>query len=128
MLRLVYLGFLALVITGSAPAADSPSDLLAQAETLIKADNLDGARKLLVTARQADPENVRVRYQLGYVFFRERHLDLAKAEFTAVVNLAPPALYSRYYIGPIALLDGHPQQAAQWVQAAAPARSPVLDA
>jgi len=48
---------------------------------------------------------VRVRYQLGYVFFRERRLDLAEAEFKVVVNLAPPALYSRYYLGRIALLE-----------------------
>jgi len=128
MLRLAYLGFLALVIAGPAPAAASSADLLAQAETLIKADNLNGARKLLVAARQADPENVRVRYQLGYVFFRERRLDLAKAEFMAVVNLAPPAQYSRYYLGRIALLEGHPKEAAQWLEPAAHAASPVLDA
>jgi len=128
MLRLVDLGFLALVIAGPAPATDSPADLLAQAEKLIKADDLDGARKLLVTARQADPENVRVRYQLGYVFFRERRLDLAEAEFKVVVNLAPPALYSRYYLGRIALLEGHPKEAAQWLEPVAHAESAVLDA
>jgi Flp pilus assembly protein TadD len=127
MIRLAYFGLLALGFAGFTRAADSSQDILSRAETLIKADDLEGARKLLVAARQSDPDNARVRYQLGYVLFRARRLDLAKAEFKAVVILAPPALYSRYYLGRIALLEAQPKEAVDWLEPVAHAESPVLD-
>ena len=127
MIRLAYLGLLALGFAGPTGAADSSQDVLSRAETLIKADDFEGARKLLVVARDSDPANVRVRYQLGYVLFRERRLDLAAAEFKSVVKLAPPAFYSRYYLGRITLLEGRPKEAVEWLEPAARAENPVLD-
>src|SRR5437773_5939749 len=82
---------------------------------------------MLVVARGSDPANVRVRFQLGYVLFRERRLDLAAAEFKSVVKLAPPAFYSRYYLGRITLLEGRPKEAVEWLEPAARAENPVLD-
>jgi Flp pilus assembly protein TadD len=69
-----------------------------------------------------------VRYQLGYVLYRERRLELAKAEFKAVVDLAPPALYSKYYLGRIALMEGRPKEAVDWLEPPAHAETPVMDA
>jgi len=77
MICLAYFGLLALRLAAAPQAAGSPQDVLSRAEVLIRADDLDGARKLLVAARATDSSNVRVRYQLGYVLYRERRLDLS---------------------------------------------------
>ena len=128
MLRTLYFG---LLLTGglhAAAAAEPVDSVLARAEALIRGDDLEGARKLLTTTRQESPSDVRVRYQLGYVLFRERRLELAKAEFETAVRLAPPALHSRYYLGRIALLENHPKKAAEWLEPVAGADPPIFDA
>src|SRR5260370_19728829 len=88
-------------------SAQTNDELLARAQKLIQTDNLEEARTLLADGRQRDPVNVSVRYQLGYVLYRQRRLEEAKSEFEAVVKLAPPALYSRYFLRRSTLLENH---------------------
>ena len=127
MLRLAELVVLSVSLTASVSAQTS-DELLARAQRLIQTDNLEEARTLLADGRQRDPANVSVRYQLGYVLYRQRRLEEAKPEFEAVVKLAPPALYSHYFLGRIALLENHPGQAAVWLDSPAHADPPVMDA
>lgn len=127
MSRLAHIG-LWLVCFAGAAGAEPASRVLARAEALMRSGNLEGARELLTAARAQNPEDAEIRYQLGYVLFRERRLDLAKKEFETVVKLAPPAPHSRYYLGRIALLENRPKEAAAYLEAAAHADPPILDA
>jgi tetratricopeptide (TPR) repeat protein len=127
MLRLADLVVLSVSLTASV-SAQTRDELLARAQKLIQTDNLEEARVLLADGCQRDPVNVSLRYQLGYVLYRQRRLADAKSEFEAVVKLAPPALYSRYFLGRIALLENHPRQAAVWLDSPAHADPPVMDA
>jgi tetratricopeptide (TPR) repeat protein len=127
MLRLADLVVLSLSVTACASAQTS-DELLARAQRLIQTDHLEEARALLADGRRREPANVSVRYQLGYVLYRQRRLEAAKSEFEAVVKLAPPAPYSRYFLGRIALLENHPGQAAVWLDSPAHADPPVMDA
>jgi Flp pilus assembly protein TadD len=125
MPRLAYLAVLSLGVTASISAQTSQESL---ARALIQRDNVEEAREVLADCHRRDPDNVNVRYQLGYVLYRQRRLEAAKSEFEAVVKLAPPALYSRYFLGRIALLENHPAQAAVWLDSPAHADPPVMDA
>ena len=127
MLRLAYLAVFSLGVTACISAQTS-KEWLARAQALIQRDDLEEARKVLADCRRRYPDNVNVRYQLGYVLYRQRRLEAAKPEFEAIVKLAPPALYSRYFLGRIALLENHPVEAAVWLDPPAHADPPVMDA
>jgi tetratricopeptide (TPR) repeat protein len=123
-------GYLALLSLGVTACiyAQTGDEVLARAQKLIQGENLEEARSLLAEWRQRDPANVSVRYQHGYVLYRLRQLEAAKGEFLAVVKLGPPALYSRYFLGRIALLENRPREAAVWLEPPAHAEPPVMDA
>src|SRR4051812_44152310 len=84
-------------------AEQSTKELLSAAEARIEAEDLSTAESLLLTARKQDPGSMEVRYRLGYVHYRQRNLTQARVEFGDVVKRAPPAWYSRYFLGRIAL-------------------------
>jgi len=107
---------------------ESPEELLGRADAIIKQENFADAAKLLDSAARAHPESAAILYRRGYVYFRWRKLEVAKNDFRAVVQLAPPALHSRYFLGRIALLEGHSREAITWLEPAAAARPPIFDA
>ena len=76
---------------------------------------------------EADPSDVEILYRLGYVQFRERKLAAARTAFAQVVRTAPPAWYSRYFLGRICLLENKPREAVTWLEPIVAASQPVFD-
>jgi tetratricopeptide (TPR) repeat protein len=73
-------------------------------------------------------EEVNAIYDHAVNLFSGRDLAGARREFLRIVELAPPALHSRYYLGRIALLEAKPAEAVRWLEPAAGADPPVFDA
>jgi tetratricopeptide (TPR) repeat protein len=90
--------------------------LLEQAEEKIQAERLDVAEGLLREAVRQEPTNASALYRLAYVQYRRRELAPARTNFSAVVDLAPPAYNSRYFLGRISLLENKPKEAIQWLE------------
>jgi cellulose synthase operon protein C len=101
--------------------------LVQQAETRIAAEEFAAAETLLLDARRNEPANIEVVYRIGYVRYRQRKLAEARADFVQVVKTAPPAYYSRYFLGRIALLENRPREAVTWLEPVASAGEPVFD-
>jgi tetratricopeptide (TPR) repeat protein len=100
-------------------------DPLAQVEALIGREEFTQAEAMLLTV---DSKNMEARYRLGYVQFRQRKLAAAKESFLTVVGAAPPAYYSRYFLGRISLLEGKAADAVRWLEPVAASKEPVFDA
>ena len=124
------LWFLLLIIAGSALSvwAETVTGLLGQAEALIQRQQFGAAEPLLARAAGQDPSNVEVLYRLGYVRYRLRSFTSARQSFLAVVQAAPPAYYSRYFLGRIALAENNPREAVTWLEPVVAARQTVFDA
>jgi tetratricopeptide (TPR) repeat protein len=108
-------------------AEQSTQELLSKAEARIEAEDLPTAESLLSTARKQDPSNVEVLYRLGYVHYRQRNLTQARTEFGEVVKRAPPAWYSRYFLGRIALFENKPHEAVAWFEPIVSANQVIFD-
>lgn len=67
-------------------------------------------------------------YEKATQFFHNRDLTAARRDFTRLVETAPPALKSRYFLGRIALLESNPAEAVTWLEPLAASDPPVLDA
>ena len=133
MCKSFFLSFLAAfplsaLAVASTQQSDATAILLEKAEALIRDSDFDSAQKVLETAKLSDPENVKVLYQLGWVAYHKRDLKSARAYFSSVVMLAPPAYYSRYFLGRIALLENLPIEAAKWLEPVISSGEPVFDA
>jgi len=102
-------------------------DLLRQAEIKIQAEQFEAAEPLLLKALKLEPNHTSALYRLGYAHYRQRKLDPARQEFGSVVKLAPPAYYSRYFLGRIALLEDKPLKAITWLEPILEARQSVFD-
>lgn len=111
----------------TAQTAPSVPALLGQAEALLQKDRFAEATPLLQEAVKADPRNVEVLYRLGYVYFRQRRLTEARAQFGAVIDLAPPAYFSRYFLGRIALIENKPGEAVKWLEPIVNDRQQIFD-
>lgn len=123
MKRVVIL-FVALAVGGL--GAESV-ELLRQAESKIKAEQFEAAEPLLAKALKLDPGNTDILYRLGYAQFRQRKLAEARRNFQSVVKSAPPAYYSRYFLGRIALLLNEPKTAVTWLEPVVAARQSIFD-
>jgi tetratricopeptide (TPR) repeat protein len=66
-------------------------------------------------------------YENARRLYEKRDLAGARREFLRLVTAAPPAQYSRYYLGRIALLESKPAEAIRWLEPIAGADPPVLD-
>lgn len=97
-------------------AAPDVTALLGQAEASIRSENFAAAEAVLKKAQALDANQTDVLYRLGYVQFRQRKLVLARKNFASVVRFAPPAYYSRYFLGRISLLENKPAEAVQWLE------------
>jgi superkiller protein 3 len=64
-------------------------------ETLEKDNRLPEAERALHRALELQPENVRGRYTLGLVFYRQKRVDEAKVEFRKVIELDRDGEYGR---------------------------------
>ena len=128
MARLARLAILMSVpLTKWLSAEVSARELLQQAEVKIRADQFPAAETILLEARKLDPSDVEILYRLGYVQFRERKLAAARTAFAQVVKTAPPAWYSRYFLGRICLLENKPREAVTWLEPIVAASQPVFD-
>ncbi len=107
--------------------ADSAT-LLQRAEQHIDKGQFALAEPLLQKAVSADPKDTQALYRLGYVQYRQRKLAAARQSFGEVVKLAPPALYSRYFLGRIALLENKPAEAVQWLEPVQASNQQIFDA
>src|SRR5258706_12613816 len=87
--------------------------LLQEAEERIQAEKFDLAEGLLAEAVRQAPANTDALYRLAYVQYRRRKLAPARANFGAVVKLAPPAHNSRYFLARISLLENKPREPIQ---------------
>ena len=83
---------------------------------------------LSVAIRGGETETVSARYDRGVSLYGKRNLEGAKSEFLQIVQSAPPAPRSRYYLGRIALLESKPAEAIGWLAPLAEADPPVFDA
>jgi Flp pilus assembly protein TadD len=90
--------------------------LLGRVELQIKANQFLRAETLLRQALVKEPSNTDVLFRLGYVEYRQRKLTEARAHFSSVVKLAPPAYNSRYFLGRIALLENKSKEAVTWLE------------
>ena len=131
--KLFFLGFLVVLALpahalAGAQRPDATAIFLEKAGALIRESDLDSAQKVLETAKQSDPENVKVLYQLGWIAYRKRDLKSARTYFSSVVRLAPPAYHSRYFLGRIALLENLPLEASEWLEPVVSSGEPVFDA
>ncbi len=118
----------ALLFAAQAAAPPSVAELEQQAEKLIEAQDFPRAEALLDQALRLDPGNANVQYRLGYVLYRQRKLAPARTALEATVEKAPPAYYSRYFLGRIALLESKPKEAIRWLEPVVGANEPVFDA
>jgi len=96
--------------------AEDSAALRANAEALMNHERFADAVRLYERALQLAPADHEVRYRLGYASFRAGQFAQARAHLTAVVRAAPPAHYSRYVLGRIALLENKPAEAIQWLE------------
>lgn len=108
--------------------AQKPEERFASAERLIEQEQFAAAETMLGALFQEQPKNVEYLYRLGYVQFRQRNLAAARQTFLRVVEAAPPALYSRYFLGRISLLENQAAEAVRWLEPVAAAPEPVFDA
>lgn len=106
----------------------SAQSVLDRAESLIAKDLLVEAEKILASASTAHPENIEILYRLGYVRYRQRKLAPARVSFAKAVRLAPPAFYSRYFLGQISLMENKPAEAISWLEPVVDSKQPVFDA
>src|SRR5947199_116290 len=106
MQRLVVMAVLiAVQLPGLKAASPSVRELLSQAEAKIQGEQFAAAETALYVARRLDAINIEVLYRLGYVRYRQRKLHSARNDFAEAVRLAPPAWYSRYFLGRICLFE-----------------------
>lgn len=101
--------------------------LLQQAEELIKREQFAAAEPVLRSALKTEPGNIEALYRLGYAQFRQRKLTAARNSFTAIVNTAPPAFHSRYFLGRIALLENKSKEAITWLEPVMSSGQAVFD-
>ncbi len=122
-MRLIWLGLVSFALL-----AETAADLLRQAEEHIQKERFTTAEPILEQAVKLEPGNVTILYRLGYVQYRQRKLSQARRHFEVVVQKAPPAYHSRYFLGRIALLENKPDEAAGWLEPVAVSGQTVFDA
>ncbi len=76
-----------MLVTILCPAAGATT--LDDALTLYRSGDIRGAADRLERLKERDPNNVVLRFYLGYAYYRLGHLDLARQEFSAVYRLDP---------------------------------------
>lgn len=106
----------------------STAQLLAKAEGRIEAGDFGAAETVLRQALAGSNADTQVLYRLGYVEYRQRKLGPARSHFTEVVRLSPPAYYSRYFLGRIALLENQHTEAIRWLEPIVSDQQTVFDA
>jgi tetratricopeptide (TPR) repeat protein len=127
LVRLIWaLSAVAGIAFGQAPVL--AQDALQKAETLIQAEDFQAAEPLLRKLLQDDPGHVEALYRLGYLQYRQRRLAEARRSFSSIVKTAPPAYYSRYFLGRIALLENNPREAIEWLEPVAASGQAIFDA
>lgn len=114
------------IALGQSPAL--LKDALQKVEALLQAEDFQAAEPLLRKLLQEDPGNIEALYRLGYLQYRQRKLAEARRSFSAIVKTAPPAYYSRYFLGRIALLENNPREAIEWLEPVAASGQPIFDA
>jgi tetratricopeptide (TPR) repeat protein len=129
MLALRTFPFLIVSIAFVVSAADGSTERrLQEAEVLIEKERFPEAEVVLVKAAAETPGDPQVLYRLGYVQYRQRKLAASRKNFEAVVKLTPPAFFSRYFLGRIALLEDNQKEAIEWLAPVAESPEPVFDA
>jgi len=108
-------GLLWLAVAALVRAQDAGA-LAARAGKLAAEEKFTEAVPLLERALKLEPTNSEVRYRLGYAQFRLKQYPAARGHFLAVVRAAPPAHYSRYFLGRIALAENKPAEAVTWLE------------
>lgn len=74
------------------------------------------------------PQTPEGAYERAYGEYVKHDLPSAQRDFLSIVAAAPPALHSRYFLGRIALAQGNATEAVRWLEPAAAAEPPILDA
>ena len=108
-------------------AALNVRERLQQAEAKINAEQFAAAEAILLEARKIEPQNAEVLYRIAYVRYRLRKLAAARAGFAQVVKSAPPAYYSRYFLGRISLIENKPREAITWLEPIIADKQAVFD-
>ena len=78
---------------------DDVYDLYKRGTELLEAGDFDQATIPLKKARDREPEKASIREALGRAYFRSGHFEEARAEFQAVVELAPTNDYALFCLG-----------------------------
>jgi tetratricopeptide (TPR) repeat protein len=119
-----------LVLFSISPAiwADQAAPALHAVETLIEQERFAEAEAMLEPLVGQAATDTELRFRLGYVQFRMRKLRAARQRFEAIVNSAPPAYNSRYFLGRIALLENQPAEAIRWLAPVVSSRQTIYDA
>lgn len=116
------------LVLGLLCAPASAQSALDRAESLIARNQFAEAEQILAPASRSNPEDVEILYRLGYVRYRQRQLATARVSFARAVKLSPPALYSRYFLGQISLMENKPAEAISWLRPVVESKEPVFDA
>jgi Flp pilus assembly protein TadD len=86
-------------------------ELYQKGMALLKSGDFDQATVPLAKAATLEPEKTSIREALGRAYFRSRHFEEARAEFEAVVELAPTNDYALFCLGRALLELGRPADA-----------------
>jgi Flp pilus assembly protein TadD len=101
---------------------DDVYDLFRRGTELLEAGDFDQATIPLKKARDAEPEKASIREALGRAYFRSGHFEAARAEFEAVVELAPTNDYALFCLGRALLNLGRSREARRPLALAAQLR------
>jgi Flp pilus assembly protein TadD len=101
---------------------DDVYDLFRRGTELLEAGDFDQATIPLKKARDREPEKASIREALGRAYFRSGHFEAARAEFEAVVELAPTNDYALFCLGRALLNLGRSREARRPLALAAQLR------
>jgi tetratricopeptide (TPR) repeat protein len=82
----------------------------ARADVLAYVQRFKDSRALLDQVLKADPNNAQARETMGFLAFREGHLDEAKKWYEEAVKLNPQSYLAQYYFASLSMNEGPGEQ------------------
>lgn len=109
-------------------ATDTPGNLIAEAQDLIKRNHLSEAEQICNKLVAANPDDVDALYALGWIALCHEKVDIAVEKFRRVIDLQPGHGRAHYNLGTILMTSGRLTDAAEHFEAAVAADPGFSDA